>query len=99
MVLELHIFIKQNQYGDIKVLTVARVNKQPAYIPKEDYISPTVSTESVLLTIISDSEENRNVAVIDIPKSFIQTRVKEKNYMAIIKLRGVLVDILCKISS
>ena len=30
---------------------------------------------------------------------FIQTRVEEKKDMAIIKLRGVLVDIICKISS
>ena len=40
-----------------------------------------------------------DVSVIDIPNAFIQTRVEEKNYMAIIKLRGVLVEILYKISS
>ena len=35
------------------------------------------------------------VAVIDIPNAFIQTRSEEKNDMAIIKLKGILVDILC----
>ena len=33
---------------------------------------------------------------IDILNAFIQTRFKEKNYMAIINIRGLLVDILWK---
>ena len=40
-----------------------------------------------------------DVLVIDIPNRFIQMCVKEKKYMAIIKLRGVLVDILCVVFS
>ena len=55
---------------------------------------PTFSTESVLLTSIVYDEENRDIMFIDITNAFIQTRVKEKKYMAIIKLRGVLVYIL-----
>ena len=37
--------------------------------------------------------------VIDIPNSFIQTRVEDEKDMAIIKIRGVLVDILLEIAS
>ena len=37
--------------------------------------------------------------VIDIPNLFIQTRVNEKKYMAIINIREVLVDTLLTISS
>ena len=73
--------------------------KQRAYIPKDDASYPTFRTESVLLTSIFDAEENRDVVVIDTPNSFIQTRVEDKNDTEIIKLRGVLVDILCKIYS
>jgi hypothetical protein len=36
--------------------------------------------------------------VIDIPNAFVQTRVEDEKDMAIIKLRGVLVDILLKIA-
>jgi hypothetical protein len=36
--------------------------------------------------------------VIDIPNAFVQTRVEDEKDMAIIKLRGVLVDILVKIA-
>ena len=37
---------------------------------KEESSSPTVSTESVLLTSIIDAQEGREVAVIDIPNAF-----------------------------
>ena len=60
--------------------------------------SPTVATEAVLLSCIIDAEEERDVAVIDIPNSFIQTRVEDENYMVFINIRVVLVDILVEIS-
>jgi hypothetical protein len=59
---------------------------------------PTIATEAVLLSCIIDAEEGRDVAVIDIPNAFIQTRVEDEGDMAIIKIRGVLVDILVKIA-
>ena len=40
-----------------------------------------------------------DVAVIDIPNAFIQKKVEDENYMAFIKIRGVLVDILVEIAS
>ena len=94
MVLESHMFLKEKRDGKIKGRTVAGGNKQRDYISKEDASSPTVSTESVLLSCIIDAEEKRDVAVIDIPNAFVQTRVEDEKDMAIIKLRGVLVDIL-----
>ena len=69
-------------------------NKQRGYISKEDASSPTVTSESVLLSCIIDAEEGRDVAVNDIPNAFIQTRVEDEKDMAIIKIRGILVDIL-----
>jgi hypothetical protein len=38
------------------------------------------------------------VAVIDIPNAFIQTKIEDEKDMAIIKLRGLLVDVLLKIA-
>jgi hypothetical protein len=73
-------------------------NKQRDYISKEHASSPTVTTEAVLLLCIIDAEEGRDVAVIDIPNAFIQTRVEDEGDMAIIKIRRVLVDILVKIA-
>ena len=94
MVLELHMFLKQKRYINIKGQTVAVGNKQQTYIPKEDASSPTVSTEYVLLTSIVHSKKNRYVSVINITNAFIQTHAEEKNDMAIINLMGVLVGIL-----
>ena len=73
-VLESHMFLKEKRDGKIKGRTVAGGNKQRDYISKEDASSPTVTTESVLLSCIIDAEEERDVAVIDIPNAFIQTQ-------------------------
>jgi hypothetical protein len=93
-VLESHMFVKQKRDGKIKGRKVAAGNKQREFISKEDASSPTVATESVLLTCIIDAEEERDVTVIDIPSAFIQLRVEDEKDMAIIRLRGPLVDIL-----
>ena len=71
MMLESHIFLKGG--------TVSGGNKQCMYIPKEDSSSPNVTTESVLLTTIVNTEKNRDAAVIDIPNAFIQTSIEEKS--------------------
>ena len=91
-------FLKEKKNGDIKGRTVARVNKQRDFISKEDSSSPTVSTEAVLLSCIIDAEEERDVAVIDIPNAFIQTRVENEKDMVYIRIRGVLVDLLIEIA-
>jgi hypothetical protein len=78
---------------------VAGGNKQRGYIRKEDASSPTVATESLLLTCIIDAEEGRDVAVIDIPNAFVHTRIEDEKDMAFIKIRGVLVDILVELAA
>ena len=67
------------------------------YISKEDASSPTVATESVLLTAVIAAEEHRDVAVVAILNAFIQTRVEREEDKVIIRVRCNLVDVLCKI--
>jgi hypothetical protein len=55
-------------------------------------------TESVVLTCIIDAQEGRDVAVVDIPNAFIQTRVKSKKDCIIIRFQGVLADMLVDIA-
>ena len=57
----------------------------------------TVDTDPVLLACIIDAEERRYVSVVDIPNALIHTRVQKNKDMDIIKIRGVLVDILLEI--
>jgi hypothetical protein len=52
----------------------------------------------VLLSCIIDAEEDPDVAVVDIPNAFVQTRVENEKDMAFIKIRGFLVDILVEIA-
>jgi hypothetical protein len=97
-VLESHMFLKQKRDGKIKGITVAGGNKQWDYISKEDASSPTVATESVLLSCIIDVKEERDIAVVDIPNAFVQTHVENEKDMAFIKIQGILVDILVEIA-
>jgi hypothetical protein len=96
--LESHIFLKQKRDGNIKGRTVSGINKQCDYISKKDASSPTVATEAVLLACIIDAKEGRDVAVVDIPKAFVQTHVENEKDMASIKICGVLVDIMVEIA-
>ncbi len=84
-ILESHIFLTEKRTGKIKGRTVAGGNKQQGYIEKEDASSPTVATESVILTSVVDASENRHTAVIDIPNAFIQTVVEDKKGRVIIR--------------
>ena len=45
-----------------------------------------------------DAEEERDVAVVNIPNIFIQTQVEYEKDISFIKICGVLVDILVKIA-
>ena len=49
------------------------------------------------MSCILDAEEERDASVIDIPNSFIQTQIKNKKYMYIIKIHGILVCMLLDI--
>jgi hypothetical protein len=98
IVLESHMFLKQKRTGTIKGRTVAGGNKQRDFISKEEVSSPTVATEAVLLSCIIGVDKRRDVAVIDIPNAFIQTQIEDEKDMAIIKIKGVLVDMLLDIA-
>jgi hypothetical protein len=96
--LESRIFLKQKRDGKIKGRTVASGNTQREFISKEDASSPTVATESVLLSCIIGTEEEPDVTVVDIPNAFVQTPVENEKDMAFIKIQGILLDILVEIA-
>ena len=98
MILESHVFVEKKRCGKIKARKVAGGNKQREFVPKEDASSPTVATESVLLTCAIDAEEGRDVAIIDIPNAFIQTVVEDPKDRVVIRIRGYMVDVLVKIA-
>jgi hypothetical protein len=95
-VLQSHMFVVRKRTGETKARVVAGGNLQRGHVTKEESSSPTVSTESVLLTSIVDALEERDVAIIDIPNAFIQTRVQDAKDRVIIRITGVIVDWLVK---
>jgi hypothetical protein len=97
-ILESHVFVKKKRSGQLKARKVAGGNKQRDFISKEDSSSPTVATESVLLTSVVDAKENRDVAIVDIPNAFIQTVVEDDEDKAVIRIRGHMVDVLVKVA-
>ena len=97
-ILESHLFLMKKHCGTIKGRTVAGGNKQRDFISKEDASSPTVSTKAVLLSCLIDATEGRDVATIDIPNAFIQTRVNNPKQRVLIKVKGLLAEILVEIA-
>jgi hypothetical protein len=99
-ILESHIFVEQKRDGLIKARKVIGGNKQQDYITKEDVSSPTVTAEAVMLTCVIVAQEDRDVAVVDIPNAFVQTVVDEEDteHCVIVRIRGPLVDILVSIA-
>jgi hypothetical protein len=94
-VLESHIFVEEKRDGTIKAQKVIDCNKQHDYIIREDVSSPTVTAEAVMLTCVIDPQEDRDVAVVDIPNAFVWTVVSEKDaeHRVTVRIRGPLVDV------
>jgi hypothetical protein len=97
-VLESHLFLKEKRDATVKGRMVTGGNKQRGTIEKLDASSPTAALESVLLTAIIDAHEGRDVAVIDIPNAFDQTRLKDDDDKAIMRLRGKLTELVVKVA-
>ena len=75
--LESLIFLVQKKDGRIKARHCANGSKQHKWMRADKLASPTVMTESVLLTAAIEAKEKRDVATFDIPNAFIQTMVED----------------------
>ena len=93
-VLESHLFLKQKRDQTIKGRMVAGGNKQRNHIDRTDATSSTADLESVLLTETIDSKEGRDIAIVDIPNAFVTKRIKNKDDIATIRLRGKLSELM-----
>jgi hypothetical protein len=99
-ILESHIFVEEKRDGTIKAQKVIGGNKQLDYIIKEDVSSPTVTAKAVMLTCVIDAQEERDVAVVNLPNAFVQTVMSEEDaeHRVVLRIRGPLVDILVSIA-
>ena len=92
------IFLTEKRDGTIKARACANGSTQRSYIEKHEAASPTVSTEALLTTAVIDAKQNRDIITLDIPNAFVQTSIPQGEEKVIMKIRGVLVDILCDLA-
>ena len=85
-------FLKEKRDGSIKGRGVADGRKQRDKIEPKDATSPTVSTESVMLTATIDALEGRDVAVVDIPGAYLSADMDDEVHVVFIgKLEEMMV--------
>ena len=87
-------FLMQKQIGNIKVRACANGSKQREYINKESATSPTVATDSLMITAAIDAVELRDVVTLDIPGAFLHADLDEEVIMV---LRGELAELMAKV--
>ena len=86
--------LTRKRSGSVKGRLAYNVKATRDWISKENTSSPTVGTDSIMMTCAVDSFERRDVMTSDVPNAFIQTDAPEKEIgeRVIMKIRGKLVD-------
>ena len=94
--LEYIMTIKAKNDGTVKGRGCADGRKERAWVPKEDASFPTPAPESVFLSCAIDAKEARDVATLDIPGMFLQTKAKPGSLYLV--LRGEMLEILLTVA-
>ena len=78
-------FLKEKRSGKVKGRACVNRAPQKAYICKEDASLPTVSNESVFITLVVAAHKKRFVRCYNVPGAFLHTESDENVLMV---LRG-----------
>ena len=89
------ILIKEKSCGKLKGITVANGSAQRGLHTKEETASPTISNDALLMTMLIDAWEDRDVATADVGGAYLHADMD--NY-TLLNLEGVLVDIMCNVN-
>lgn len=65
------------------------------FIKKEDATSPTLQLESLLLSLLTDALEGRNVATGDVTRAFL---LADMDDYVLVRITGEAVDIMCDVN-
>ena len=88
--------IKEKRCGRLKGRTVADGRPQRNMYDKSETASPTVGTDALMVSIIVDAHERRDVATADIAGAYLKAYMKD---FTVMKFTGASVDMLCKMNS
>ena len=90
--MNLLVVIKEKRNGKIKGRVVADGSKQKSNVLREDATSPTIQLESLIISLLIDAKENRDVTVSDVVGVYLLAKMKDH---VIMKLTGKAVDVFC----
>ena len=91
-IINLLTMVKEKWNGRLKGREVIDGRKQRMYIRKEDVASPTVKLESLVLSLLVDAQENRDVTTAEVVGAYLIADMKDH---VIMKIMGESVDIMC----
>jgi hypothetical protein len=87
--------VTEKRDGRIKGRTVADGRPQRLLYDKTETSSPTVATDALMITIIVDAHEQRDVGTADVVGAYLKATMTD---FVIMKFTGESVDILCKLN-
>ena len=89
--------LKEKRDGKIKGRGCVDGRSQRLYTLKSETSSPTVSLAGIMLTCMIDAFEGRDVATVDIPGAFLQTKLPKDEKDVHVVLDGRMTELLAKI--
>ena len=92
--LNLITLVTEKRCGKIKGRACADGRKQRRYIKREDVASPTVQLESLILSLLIDSVEGRDVLTADVVGAYLLAHMTE---FVMVKVTGDSVKIMCEV--
>ena len=93
--LNLLTMVQEKRSGKIKGRAVADGRKQRHYISKEDAASPTVQLESLMLSLIVDAHEGRDVATADVVGAYL---LADMDDYVLVKIGGDAAQIMKRVN-
>lgn len=87
--------IKEKRCGKIKRQTVADGRSQQSLYSKEERVLHTVFTSALMLLIMINAKEGRDVATVDVAGVYLHADLDK---FTLLKVEGVLVNIMCAVS-
>ena len=88
--------IKEKRCGKLKGRTVADGSMQRNRYTKEETTSPTISVDALMLTMLVDAKEKRDVATADVEGAYLHADMDE---FVLLQLTGATVDIIIEVHS
>lgn len=91
-------YIKEKRDGRIKGRGCADGRSQRLYTSKHETSSPTCTLAGLIMTCVIDAYEQRDVATVDIPGAFLQTKMPDDEEDVHVLIEGRMAELLSKIS-